>query len=367
MADTAKHKLFFYSYVIIGVLCLLIIVISTNVGIAKKFMYIDKQPFGDLYSMCRISTFRISRKVLSNEMINRHSLSNAEVIFIGDSFIKKWYGHNFEIFEKETGIPSFCSRFINKITPLGILKKENYKASSLKYLVFETVERNIFNIAAPSSTDKVAIPSKESIIRRYIVKPSILNLLLVQNPVAFKFFEFRDTFRFYVLNEMSPRIPVYSVSPPMLFYRDGVAFNRRHKTDKDIDDLVNKIEAINLVLQKKYNIKMIFMPVPNKYSIYGYDYDKYRYNSGGEKYDNFLPRLYKKLDKKGIAYIDLYHCFVRNKRTLLYYPTDTHWNLHGIRMAVRKIQEEIYRLSRQNGNALRLWRKRTLLKAKNAF
>jgi len=52
-----------------------------------------------------------------------------------------------------------------------------------------------------------------------------------------------------------------------------------------------------------------------------------------DHYNNFLPRLSKELDERGVNYVDLYNEFINSPDTL-YFGTDTHWNKKGVDKAL---------------------------------
>ncbi len=87
-------------------------------------------------------------------------------------------------------------------------------------------------------------------------------------------------------------------------------------------------------LKKKYNFDFVFCPIPNKYTLYYNEVDK------NAKYDDFLPRVYKGLEVRGVDYVNLYDEFIKSD-TVLYFGTDSHWNNKGAQIAVDKIIEQI--------------------------
>ena len=68
------------------------------------------------------------------------------------------------------------------------------------------------------------------------------------------------------------------------------------------------------------------MPVPNKFTIYGYRITKNKYNDA--TYDGFLPRLYGALERKGVKFVNIYDKFMKSDE-LIYWQEDTHWNQTG--------------------------------------
>jgi hypothetical protein len=149
------------------------------------------------------------------------------------------------------------------------------------------------------------------------------------------------TIKFDLFGYISDKTPVYSLdqfSVPVLFYKQTVndqptSFYFNH-TDDLIKTYVDNIADLSEKLLKYYNLKLILVPVPNKFTIYVKKIRPF------DKYDNFLPRLHRELDARGIKNVNLYDDYISSD-TLLYYGTDSHWNKKGVDIAVQKILEEI--------------------------
>ena len=88
----------------------------------------------------------------------------------------------------------------------------------------------------------------------------------------------------------------------------------------------NKIDSIVIAISsynefcKARNIEFVFLPCPNKESLY-YDY------AGLDKQPDFLHKLHIALKERGIKTINLLEKFnVEKNNQLLYHYDDTHWN-----------------------------------------
>jgi len=76
---------------------------------------------------------------------------------------------------------------------------------------------------------------------------------------------------------------------------------------------------------------LIYVVIPNKYSIYGDYADK------GYRYDGFIPRLTERLAARGVKSVDLYSLYLGRKKAgspPLYYSSDTHYTALGKALAV---------------------------------
>lgn len=137
-----------------------------------------------------------------------------------------------------------------------------------------------------------------------------------------------NTLLFVLLRRMPEEVPLYRVSPPFMFLKEEVeSFHEQH-SDEVISRIAVNLGKIRQALERRYNIELIVMPIPNKYTIYHKLIRE-------DRYDLFLPRLGLALEKKGIRTINLYPRFV-GETELLYFPTDTHWNAKGVAIAVEE-------------------------------
>jgi hypothetical protein len=150
-----------------------------------------------------------------------------------------------------------------------------------------------------------------------------------------------STFKFDAFSYMPAVTATYSLTAfdfPVLFWGEvtgdsTTSFYYDH-TDRLISLYCDNIVDLSMKLKEKYNLDMIFCPVPNKYTMW------YKKIDPDAEYDNFLPRLYKELEKRNFPYVDMYHDFL-NADTILYYGTDSHWNKKGVDLAVENILEQL--------------------------
>lgn len=337
------HRASFFkiAYFLIGTFCAVTLcIIGIGGNAAKWFIRDDIKKYGELYDCCKIATFRIPLPVIEYpHAITDHPISESEIIFAGDSYFGKIYG---KFFEKNTGVPVFNIWRKPGQSPVEALEELHYIPNGKqKYLVFETAERGIQHGLFKEKNPMTAWEQANQKLKNFTINAAKLEFFVSENQIMSKLIEVRNTFRFLVFKDISRLTPVYSIDPPMLHFHESVAGNRLIKTDADIEMIANKIECIAITLQQKYNLKMIFFPIPNKYSLYGYDYTKYKYNTHDESYDDFLPKLQKKLEEKSILSLDLYHEFLKSKEPVTE-PTHDHWNARGMMLGLNKLIELYY-------------------------
>jgi len=347
---TEKRKLLFINFLLVGLLCLEAVVVSKHPGLGRKFIRADMRRYGELYDMCKIATFKIVNPPVEVPQVPNHPANECEVIFAGDSFFGNHVG---KIFEKNTGIHVYNIWLKDWKHPVDALREIKYAPNpKTRHIVVELselpIQQGYFDVffSRDPSPPRILFWEMNEKIKNYLVDRQSLEYLLSENPIVAKLLELRNTFRFLVFRDISSKTPVYSLNPPMLHFFRSIDGNRLHKSEEKIELLADRIAALGAELERTYGLKMIFMPIPNKYSIYGYDYGKYRYNSNGEKYDDFLPRLKTKLDRRGVMSVDLYAEF-RDSKEPIFEPSDNHWNTHGVTLGLKKLLE-VY--NRSNGS-----------------
>lgn len=345
----SKTKAFFALYLLAGLLSLMVLLVSRAPGIAKLFVIdsVYRYRYGDLYDMCRVSRFRVLKPKeprhldlpgmpVKIDAPVEHDIDDSEMFFTGDSFLLGEYiGKQFEA---HTGRPAYV------LKSSSLTELQNVRNRRPKYLVYETVERRMRPVLAARPPGKKASAGKiDALIKKYMAGDRPLEFLVTNCRPLYDLLEARNTFRFSLLGEISEKTPFYSVDPPMLFYHEEVEFNQAGKFDAAIKAYADGIAALDRQLQDYYAIKMLFVIIPNKFTVYGYDYDKYEFNYSGLRYDNFIPRLQSELGKRGVAYADVYSRFMERRGDGLYHPSDTHWNEKGEAIALSTLIDLVER------------------------
>jgi hypothetical protein len=146
--------------------------------------------------------------------------------------------------------------------------------------------------------------------------------------------------RFKVLGEVDPVIGAYSLKQKMLFYKESVEFDKSPKSEEQLNQMVDNIVYLSNELKKTYNIELIYVIVPNKNSIYN-DYFNGRY-----QYDEFIPKVNKRLMQKGITTVDLYSAYMKQRQRddsqLLYFRADEHFDPLGKSIMVNLVSDRLH-------------------------
>jgi hypothetical protein len=303
-----------------------------------------KYYFGDLYELSKLLRFKDSLYV--NKEMNNSDIKDAEIITMGDSFFEV----NFETPIVATELAKLTGKKVHHVkredflkaddNPLVYLKKIGYTKGDKKYLVLETAERYALERSVNYLTDFIQPGSASSgVIQRTrkirsFIEPAYLQYFFYNNRIIAPFDIIGKNFRFEVLKEIPASTPVYIDKPQMLFYYEDVNFNKRVIEQQYIDMMANNVKTLKSTLKEKYNIELIYVLMPTKYTIYG------RYDKNYTEYNNFVPRAYGSLIKNGINTSDLYDLYMKEKNIdtdLLYYKGDSHFTPRAKNILLKEI------------------------------
>lgn len=304
--------------------------------------YWENTKYGELYNFNRISQFKedLPPSSIKYRYTDKHpSIHEADIITFGDSFFD---------FTRLITFPEKLGDTLNRKVyyarydyPLNTLSEQGYTKGLPKILLYETAERYIpARFSEPHEnqykpdTRGVLRKALSSVWHTAFVKDSEIrySLLLSRSYLTEKLYALIATFKFNTFGYIAETTPVYSLNQnvPWLFYYEEVnddvtSFYYSH-SDEDIQRYCDNIADLRTKLKERYNLEMVFMPVPCKYTIY----HKFVNN---DAYNNLLPKIYAGLDARKVPVIKLYDQFMQSQE-ILYYGTDTHWNEKGLKMAI---------------------------------
>ncbi|RDV13696.1 hypothetical protein DXT99_18170 [Pontibacter diazotrophicus] len=113
------------------------------------------------------------------------------------------------------------------------------------------------------------------------------------------------------------------------FFIEGEIANREF-SEEEVDRVADVLEGYQHVLQER-GIQFLFLPIPNKENVY------YQLLPS-QKQATFLPRLFAKLQERGVPYVDLQPSFnklYQQEQVPLYPADDAHWNEVAVKVAAR--------------------------------
>ncbi len=315
--------------------------------------YWENTRYGELYYYSHIAHFRekglpqYRKKYRFSD--RAPSLEEADLLLFGDSFLD--FSRMKTLPERVGESLRLKAHYVWHDYPLLHLARNNYENSKEKIVLYETVERWIprrfgERHEEPIDPPKSIVPEPVSEFTRKVIEKlfprdseELYATLLRRSYATTAVYSTISTLKFDLFGYISDMTPKYYLGGdrPWLFYYEQFtdepgSFYYDYRQD-EIDRYCDNIADLSARLMKKYNLKMVFMAVPSKFTVYHTLFE-------GERYNDFLPRLEAGLKDRGIPFISLYEDFMSSDR-VLYYGTDTHWNKAGLRIAVDRTIEKL--------------------------
>jgi len=348
-----SEKLLKYLIYLAGIICLYAFVSIRYLPLFNATLkedivenYWDKTKYGELYYFSHILHFREKGLPPAKEKfeysIKHASVADCDILTFGDSFFE--FSRHKQIPERLADDFNKKVHYVNYDFPLDYLAQNNYKGTNPKLVIFERVERYIpvaFENRHITHTIKC---KKKSFLRKsfnyvldkvfYPKSEELYDAMLKRSYLTTGIYSVISTVKFDLFHYISKLTPVYhnDGDNSWLFYHDQVndektSFYYKH-SQAEMDSICNNMADLAEKLKEKYNMDVIYLPLPAKYTLY-------HTVINNDNYNDFLPRLYDGLDKRGIRYVNVYDDFT-NSDTILYYHTDSHWNQKGIDMAYKE-------------------------------
>jgi hypothetical protein len=351
----ASGFLCLYAFIAVRVLPMFNLVLEED----RNPEYFEFTKYGEQYYSSYIRHFRedMPAPVDKYRLSDRNpDLHNCDMIAFGDSFFD--FSRQKTVAERlhdSLGIKVHSMVGFNLAKdwyPLIYLTENKYQSSERKYLIYQVVERNIHNRfiephelhwkgprMAENGKLKPVVKAKDWIFNDK--SEELYNVLLKGSYLTTAIYSTVATVKFNLFGYISSQTPVYDLDNfevPMLFW--DVTVNEAttsfyfERTDEMITTYCEHIQDLSKKVSEIYNLEMIFLPVPNKFTLY------HRKVRPQDEYDRFLPRLFKAMDKYHINYVNIYDEFLQQD-SLLYYGTDSHWNNKGVSITVSKLLEKL--------------------------
>lgn len=307
--------------------------------------------YGDLYAMAEIARFKLPIPVVRSTATS--TLDTAPIIMLGDSFLNSKFEtkplpHTLaEILQRPVyGVPHTIEN------PLAYLRAHYHNTSTPKIIVIETVERYAIKRATNYATQENLTPENSAPatlsfwqrapagISRRLFDTTDLNYFFAHNFLVNPTRVFLKNLNFTWLGRVDRRIGAYSLTPPMLFYFEEVEFDRNPTlaNHTSVAATARHIKTLDDTLQREFNLKMIYVVIPNKYTLY-HDLDPHG------RYNNFIPALHTELAAAGVPYLDVHGLYQNYRSTddaqLLYFPNDTHFTGLGKTLLVRALAAQL--------------------------
>lgn len=297
----------------------------------------------------RAFSFDIKEKF---DKLSRHTKTRYKILSIGDSFSEQ-AGYGYKNILADDFSVLHVDRFIsnNQIqTLINLTNGDFFNTYDIEYVILQHVERHIIdNTENIKLNDKITLHEIDSLIKlqaeakagteekytHQFFSKTTLEFPLSNLP---KFF-FQEN---YLSNEQVYNVDINSNSlfsnhsKKLLFYFYDLHSIDKNNNKKNIGSLNTILNTISLKLRQK-NIKLIFLPSPDKYDFY-YEYIADNKNLAKPLFFNLFKDV-----KKDYIYIDskeILSSKVKNKQDIYFYD-DTHWSPVASEIIAAKIKEEI--------------------------
>ena len=336
-----RERRLLYAIYIGGILALLVFFVTKSERLMER-LTVGEYSHGDLYRFAQVKRFKAKLPDDVPARKGQRDPAACDVLVSGDSFFEFKYGHAPfpEVLEKEMGRSVYFFSTVNQpafANPFNFFKQSGIKADKERIFLLEHTERHLVRyfseplVPEPSRTVSEDGPLKRWQERWITKTEKNYEYFFKHSDLTAPFMEVFSTALFEIFGIISRDTPVYSKKPSFLFFREEVSplsqgsFYWPHD-DALVKRMADNIEKMKNDLRSIYNVKLVFLPVPNKYTIY----------SGlvnDDPYDDFLPRLTAELEKRGVMTVNIYEKY-KNSEEILYYPQDSHWNLKGFSIAM---------------------------------
>jgi len=340
-----KILIFFFLFLLLS-LFLLIGGMKTSVG---KLLIENDETIckGDIYQLCKITKFMEKIPLIKHKQ-TKHSIYDASIITLGDSFFESSLASDkFSVeLEKILAIPVFNinntgAYFLSQVDmPLAFFETIKFVKGQRKILVLETVERYSIDRAkkynrSPNAKSTVKVSNENSV--KKIFNVSGIEYFYKNNLVTGRIYSLIQNIRFDLLGITDASCTYFRQTPDNIYLREDIDFNRSRKDDQTITEIVDYIARLSETLKDKYNIQLVYVIIPNKYSLYS--------SRIGEKYDNYIPRVVSELTKRHVIAVDIFTAYSQYMsdypRVQLYFNGDTHYNNTGKRIVLQEVSKAI--------------------------
>jgi acetyltransferase AlgX (SGNH hydrolase-like protein) len=353
-----SEKVLKFLIYITGIVCLFVFIAIRiqplfNSILKEKVVeyYWDRTKYGEMYYFSMIKHFREEGLPPAKEKFElserQATINEAEILTFGDSFfefsrLKQFPERMADDFQKRV-------HTVKEDFPLKYLQDLSYNDTLPKLLVYERTERYIpisFEIEHTLNSAVVHdlssgrdVMSKMKNMLFYKKSEELYNVVLKRSYLTTGLYSFFSTLKFDLFGQISKMTPVYHLDGDRswLFYFDQLdgektSFYYQHSAE-EMDMICNNMADLADKLKKEYNIYLVYLPIPAKYTI-----NHELMNQ--DKYNGFLPSLYEGLDERRIRYVNIYNDFLESPDTL-YYRTDSHWTQAGIDLAYSRTMDYI--------------------------
>jgi hypothetical protein len=293
---------------------------------------------GDLFAECPVADFALPVPT-PLPMPKYAPIDQADTIVVGDSFSGVSYGH--------MPLPALLERAMSTTVAISNVGDDPNPVHLItptaehlpKTVLLESVERYLSYRFAEGRSERTPSEARRVFgslrAEAFLTNDQEITFLLTRNPWMQPIRAGIVTARYRLLGEMCNIDAVFSANPPMLFLDETTnSSSTSYFADHQpvlVDSIADNVAAIDAELKKR-GIHLVFMPVPNKVTVYADLVTEV-------PYDRFITRVVRAARTRGVCSLDLFPMLkdMRARGEQPYYPTDTHWTLPAVERAVSLI------------------------------
>jgi len=316
--------------------------------------YWDKTTYGEMYYFSMIKHFReqgLPQAQRKFEYSEKHAqLNDADILIFGDSFFE--FSRHKQFPERLADDFNKGAHFVNNGFPLKYLQENGYQSSKPRLVLYERTERFIpisfgkahdfhlqVNKDKENKSSNILTEVKDKLF--YSNSEELYSAILKRSYMTTGLYSTFATLKFDIYGSISKLTPAYlkNGANSWLFYHDQVNHKKTsfyyNFTQSEIDSICDNMASLARMLKEKYNLHILYLPIPAKYTLYHHLLNE-------DAYNEFLPKLYKGLQERDLFFVNIFDEY-NNSSDTLFYRTDSHWNQTGIDMAYSKTLEYIER------------------------
>lgn len=308
----------------------------------------DFTKYGELYMFSMVNDFKEDLPQAKEKYrlsSKQPRLDEADVLFFGDSqFDHSRHKNVPERLNDSLDKKVFYHRYIDPHWAfiLSYLEANKYTNDDKKLVVFESTERYIYNrfISDPDVLLSDTRSEKRKMIatiRGRLFNPEaefLYTILLKRSYITSDIYSLIATIKFRLFGLISSMTPKYTLGDsPWIFYKENIDHFYTDYSDEDISKICDNIKKLAILVKERYNLDFIFVPLPEKYTLY-------HNKVNNDKESDFLQRVYNGLEQRQVPYVQVLDTLKKSDE-LVYPRTDTHLNEKGSMITFEKLMDVI--------------------------
>lgn len=294
----------------------------------------EKEIYGDLANMLNIAKFRQYRhQVFSTDS---YGFRNPEypagtyfnIVVTGDSDMAGSSLTDHDTFSARLSQVLSCNVYnYAPRSPIAFLADKRFASKPPKVLIWEAIGRTITG-AGYHGYAQLPVEGEFTVQKTTSLRDK------QQIPQLTNYFSRRifHEARWLLTGIHSPSISYIDKVTGMLFYAPSIEMLRFNSRQRGLLTVLDGIERVHQICLRR-GITLIYIPLPDKEDIYQDLLPPAIRQTFAAP--NFMEELMDGLARRGIVYVNLRRAFASEAGSapFLYFPDDTHWNQHGVKMA----------------------------------